>query len=142
MKRNSPGYLACSFQERNTAGKLLAKIMINNVTLWDGEQERRVHRVAPVALENREVTCFAIMGDFGLKCEDLLCGTDDGGIWKIDTRSGRFLTAKFGDRMLHSECKASALQRATKSLAWTLVMIRMAGYADGTVKVWVFGKIE
>ena len=72
------------------------------------------------------------MGDFGLKCEDLLCGTDDGGIWKIDTRSGRFLTAKFGDRM-QSICSAKGHKVVRMDTSHDKVM---AGYADGTVKVW------
>jgi len=118
-------YLACSFQERNTAV----------VTLWDGQQERRVHRVAPVALENREVTCFAIMGNQGLKCEDLLAGTDDGGIWKIDTRSERYVTQKFGERM-QSRTKNKVIGMDTSHEKV------MAGYSDGTVKVWDVRKMS
>ena len=134
-------YLACSFTERKTAGKTshfnfnATKLYFDKlfcllvVTLWDGQQERRVHRVAPVALENREVTCFAIMGDEGLKCEDLLVGTDDGGIWKIDTRSERYVTQKFGERM-QSRTKNKVIGMDTSHEKV------MAGYSDGTVKVW------
>lgn len=114
-------YLACSFQERNTAV----------VTLWDGLQERRVHRVAPVALENIRVTCMAVMGDEGLKTGDLIIGTDDGGLWKMDTRSDKYGCIKFGERTNSrgiSKNKVIGLDTSQDKI--------LTGYSDGSVKVW------